>query len=688
MVMIPQGNFGQRVARGPSFAAIEPGAELGNAATRLAGTAVNVQADMVQAETQRRAHELAQAQHEAKEAAAAALKAKTFTALTSARDSLTDLHDEITAGVVDGSVPKDKAVATWAERAGKALDGVGADLPESSRALMRAELDGTAARMGNSVRKAVTLRDRQDVTAGISQTLEYLQRQYKGDPALATQQAMGLIDQLGPHSTLNAEQLAKLRQGWKEGTQYTAGYELVSAGRNDRKALDAAEKAIGSGLPDLDPQKRATLLDRVASYRFQLDQRAELAAQRAQREAERRMRQAEAAFNTFQGLADKGTVLAPEYIDQALQLTAGTPYQGGIKALAEAARDSGGLAAQPLAVQQATLQAVDAQIAQQGRTPELDKRRTQIEKVLRGSQEDLQRDPLRAGLERGVVTELQPIDPAGGLPGLLQQLQQRAPLAQRVQAWAGRPVSPMTADEAARLKAQMDTLPAKERSGFVAAIAQAVGPQQAQGLAAQMDKHDKALGLAFAAGADATTAGRYTSELILKGQAAKADGTSTKGQKQPELKAGAWRAHAAAALDGVFQNAQFSSQVAQAAELIMHGMAAEAGGELSARDMDRAVRLAIAGDIVERNGQKVPVPAGVDADALDKRLESVSVDELRGQAPEGSVLAGGVPLPLADFVKTLPGQQLMAVGRGRYAVLVGGRPVVNGQGKVVVIGVR
>ena len=138
----------------------------------------------------------------------------------------------------------------------------------------------------------------------------------------------------------------------------------------------------------------------------------------------------------------------------------------------------------------------------------------------------------------------------------------------------------------------------------------------------------------------------------------------------------------------MFQNAQFSSQVAQAAELIMHGMAAEAGGELSARDMDRAVRLAIAGDIVERNGQKVPVPAGVDADALDKRLESVSVDELRGQAPEGSVLAGGVPLPLADFVKTLPGQQLMAVGRGRYAVLVGGRPVVNGQGKVVVIGVR
>ena len=57
------------------------------------------------------------------------------------------------------------------------------------------------------MRKAVTQRDRQDVTSGISQTLEYLQRQYRADPAKATQQAMDLVDQLGPHSTLNPEQL-------------------------------------------------------------------------------------------------------------------------------------------------------------------------------------------------------------------------------------------------------------------------------------------------------------------------------------------------------------------------------------------------------------------------------------------------------------------------------------------------
>ena len=55
----------------------------------------------------------------------------------------------------------------------------------------------------------------------------------------------------------------------------------MSAGRADRKMLDAAEKTITTGLPDLDPQKRATLLDRIAGYRMHLDQKAELAAARS-----------------------------------------------------------------------------------------------------------------------------------------------------------------------------------------------------------------------------------------------------------------------------------------------------------------------------------------------------------------------------------------------------------------------
>lgn len=700
MATIPHtGNFGQRVARSAPLPDIRMTDAAAQAGAKLAQGANNVLTDMAEQETRQRLGALAQQEQEAKQAAEAALRVKTLTALGGAKDALTDAADEIGNGVLDGSVPKEKAQATWGERAGKVLQGVGADLPEDRRALVMAELTRDADRFGNGIRKAVTQRDRQDVTAGISQTLEHLQRQYKADPEGATARAMSLIDQMGPHSTLKPEQLAAMRQGWKEGTQYTAAYELITAGRTDRKALDKAEQVISGGLPDLDPQKRATLLDRVAAYRLHLDQKAEVAAQRAQREAERRLKVAEAEFNTFQTMADKGTMLAPEYIDRALQATAGTPYAAGIKALAQQAREVGGLAAQPVATQRAQLQAIDAAIAQQGRTPELDRRRAQVEKVLRGSEQDMERDPLRAGLERGVITELQPLQPGAGLPGMIEQLKQRVPLAQRVGTWAGRPVSPMTADEAAMLKQQLDALPAKDRAGMVAAISQAVGPAQAQGLAAQMDSKDRALSLAFAAGGSFTTPatnmwgapvgeGRLVSELILKGQQARLDGTSTKGQKQPELKSSAWRAHAAAALDGVFPDAQFAGKVRDAAELIMHGIAAEKGGELRRDDMDRAVQLAIGGQVVERNGQRLPLPAGVEPDAFEKRLETITADELRAQAPGDVVLAGGAQVPLAEFVASLPGQQLMPVRRGQFAVLVGGRPVLNAKGQPIIVGVR
>jgi len=511
---------------------------------------------------------------------------------------------------------------------------------------------------------------------------------------------MDLVDQLGPHSTLNPEQLAKLKQSWKEGTQYTAGYELVSAGRADRKMLDAAEKTISTGLPDIDPQKRATLLDRIAAYRLHLDQKAELAAARAQREAERRLKLAEAEFNTFQVMADKGTILDPAYIDRALTATSGTPYQSGVRALAQQAKDMGGLAAQPVQQQQMLLDQVNALIAQRGRSPELDKRKDQIEKVLRGSQQDLDRDGLRAGLERGVITDLKPLDQSGGIPGLIQQLQARVPLAQRVSMWAGRQVSPMTDEEAAQLKHQLDALPAKERSGMVATLAQAIGPQAAQGLAVQMDKKDKGMALAFAFSGSQTTEGRFTSELILRGQQAKADGTSTKGLREPEVKAAGWKAHAAAELDGVFGNAAFTAQVRDAAELIMHGMASETGGRLSRDDMDRAVRLAVGGTLVEHNGRKIPLPAGINADMLEKRLGSITADEIARQTvvpradgqpsdlSKATVRAGGVEVPVAQFVQSLPAAPLMPVRPGEFAVLVGGRPVVNAAGVPIVVRVQ
>jgi hypothetical protein len=519
--------------------------------------------------------------------------------------------------------------------------------------------------------------DRQDVTSGISQTLEYLQRQYRADPAKATQQAMDLVDQLGPHSTLNPEQLAKLKQSWKEGTQYTAGYELVSAGRADRKMLDAAEKTITTGLPDIDPQKRATLLDRIAAYRLHLDQKAELAAARAQREAERRLKLAEAEFNTFQVMADKGTVLAPEYIDRATRATAGTPYQAGIVALARQAVETGGFAAQPLGVQRATLQALDAEIATKGRTPELDKRREKFAKVLAGSEQDLGADALNAGLERGVIARIEPLNLSAGIAGLAQQLGNRSVQASMVETWAGRAVSPLTRQEADGLGGMLRSMPPEQKATALQTLAGTMSAGQAQALAGQLDVHDKALSLALGYGAARTTFDRPVAELILRGQEA----IKAKSIKLDDAAETGLTANFEKELGGAISNPEQAQRVREAARLIWAGKAAE-GQRIDAAN---AVRIAVGGEIVEHNGGKVVLPAGVDESALRQRLQSFTPDAFAGQLPDGKAYVRGQPVDAAQFVASLPGAQLRTLGRGRFAVVSGGAIVTNARMQPVVV---
>jgi hypothetical protein len=665
---------------------VNPGIiDVAGRALQNAGGALTEVGGDIRAEHDRRAHmDMLYAQ----QTRAAAIDAQSITALTTGRDQLADLHDTITQGVIDGSVPKDGAEAAYASKSRELLDNVDQNLPQEARNRVTAQLGGDAARFGNTVRRAVTQRDRMDVTSGIGQTLENLQRSFAADPEGATKQAVDTVDALGPHSTLTPEQQTKTKQAWKENTQYTTGYGLVTAGRNDRKQLDLAEGVITDGLPDLDPQKRAQLLREVETSRMHLDQKDEMAVARAQREWERLMKQAETSYNVMQGMADKGTLLDPQYTQQVMQLTAGTPYQAGVVALAKQAKDGAGWAAQPISSQLAALDQVNSQIATNGRTPELDARKNQLEKITNGSIADVKRDPMRAGLERGVITDLQPMDWSHGMPGVVAQIQQRLPGAQRVGMWAGQPVSPLTADEAEHLQGALSALAPKDRSTMIASIATSIGPQASQGLAAQMDPKDKALGLAFGYAGMQTTFGRYTSELVLAGQKAKADGTSTKGEKSPDLKVSGWQAYITDELGGAFPAETQNTQVRDAAVLIAHAIAAEKGGELSKDDMNRAVTLASGGPVVDLNGRKVPLPAGMDEGMLQRRLKGVSPQELSAQAPGGQVIAGGVPMSLADFTHSLPGQQLLYAGPGKYAVIVSGRPVKSTDGKNILIGVQ
>lgn len=621
--------------------------------------------------------QLEQQQRERQQLYDAAEKQRELIQIDKSTDALRDVHDEIGNQLRSGQIQPDQAEKAFTERATKIVGEALPQMRPQSQELARAHIDRVGMTLGNSVRKLADDQTRHNITAGMQTQLETLQREYRTDPQGATALAMQLIDTQGPLSSLGPEQRAKLAQGWKEQTQFTAAFDAISAGRDDRKALGEAEKFITT-LPDLDPQKRAQLMDRAQTYRMRLDQQDELRAQRAQRLADAQLKRAEAAFTTFQTLADKGGVLDPAYVDQVTRETAGTPFQAGVTRLAKQAVETGGFAAQPIQQQRAALQALDTQIAQQGRNPALDKHREKLERVLRASEADVKADPLNAALQRGVITEVAPLSLAGGVAGMVQQLGARSEQARTVETWAGAPVSPLLKSEADNLAGMLRSMPADQRATALEVLSRTMTPRQAQALAGQLDGSDKALGLALAYGAAQTTFDRPVSELILRGQIALKEAKTVKLDDKAEE---GLTAQLDKAMGGAIANPEQAMRVREAAKLIWAGKAAE-GQRI---DPANAMRLALGGDVADHNGAKVVLPAGMDEAALRQRLQSFTPDAFAGQLPDGKVYVRGQPMDAAQFVANLPGAQLRTLARGRFAVVSGGAVVTNARLQPVVV---
>lgn len=460
-------------------------------------------------------------------------------------------------------------------------------------------------------------------------------------------------------------------------------------GREGATAPDAAERVASNPiLSSMTPQALQGLIDKASGLVAQQQAAQDAAMLRAAAEQDRRLKHAEAEFNVFQAMHDKGTALAPGYVERALQATDGTPYQAGIRALAQQAQETGGFARLPASQQRQALAAVDAEIAQNGRSPALDKRREALEKVVRGTEADLKAEPLTAGLQRGVIASFQPIQFGGGIEGLLPQVQQRTQQAAAVGQWAGRPVSPFTSDETRDLFIRIASQPAAQRSQTLAALSQSMPPDQAQALAAQLDsqsKSDQNRGFAAAlqAGADRTTAGRYTSEIILKGMQALQDKTI----KEEKTPVDGWRGKIAKITGEVYRNPREAEFMADKARFILAGKVAE-GASGSERDVTEAINLAAGGIVREHNGQRIPMPVSVETPSQFRdRLKALKPEQLA--LPDGKVYvntgAAVQAMPAAEFLATLPDAKLTYWKRGMYFVQAGGTFAAKADGNPVVI---
>jgi hypothetical protein len=672
MARIPLGNFGNQIAQPGGRVNVNPAAFTAGAEAvqRAAGQVMNV-LEQQQAEEQRQQQLLD--------------RAKAANSVLDREMQVDAIHGEISQQVADGTIHYSDAKNAYSQRIQelgapdvKGLDPVTAE--NLTKGFKRVEFKGE-----NAIEGLVIKSKTADFRAQTDGILDKLGKQagLPGSDMATLGKQLDAMDEIGRQAYGAAWD--KRKQDWKDNSWDAKLNQQAMVARDNLQGITTLQKQITEGdyADKLDSNRRNVLVAKLDGYKTSLIQRQEAAAARAERIAERQLKKAEAEFNTFQGLADKGTILSPEYIDRAVAATKGTPYQAGIVALARQAQETGGIAAQPIRNQEATLTQIDTLIAKNGRTPELDKRREQVSRVLEASRRDLNENGLRAGLERGVITDMAPLDtstPEAFASSISKRLEQ----ADQVGMWAGRAVSPLDATEAASVRNMLDALPPKQKSQAVSTLAQSVGPRAAGAIALQLDKQDKPLALAFATASAKTTEGRFTSELILKGATAIKDGAVMKDDK----KVTGWKATIAQQVDGALPDERAASAVKESAYYIAAGIAAEKGGSVGGDDIARAVRLAVGGSIIERNGKKLPIPAGMDDSEFENRLKNVPASDIMKQAPEGKVRVGGTEMNVADFTTTVPGQELIYAGPGRYAVIVKGRPVTNAAGKPIIIGVQ
>lgn len=297
MARIPLGEFGRASIQPSPVVRSDPTAygagvgqaleQAGSIGMRAAGQEIdanNAQIDRAAREqaaqdkqNERDAQALArQAAAEAKAAAREAARVKALTASATVSNGLNDLHDEIAAGLADGSIDKTKAVEIFTTKAAKLQENGLQSVDPDHRELVNAQLLDNVGRARRSVAGLVTQREKQDIKAGGLAYIEEMQRfaargMKEADQAIANVRTFWSAT--GPMAGEAPDVAAARVQQFAERVRFNQATALVNADPS------AALKALKNPqyLPELDPGARTNLIQTADVRVTQAANRAEVA---------------------------------------------------------------------------------------------------------------------------------------------------------------------------------------------------------------------------------------------------------------------------------------------------------------------------------------------------------------------------------------------------------------------------
>lgn len=429
----------------------------------------------------------------------------------------------------------------------------------------------------------------------------------------------------------------------------------------------------------------------VSQREAQKQAEAERKARMAEIEANRRARAADQAWGVLSTSLMAGhSIDAASPTNQALvSALNGTPYAAAYREmLAESAKRTAA-ALQPIPAQEAQLQSLYARRNAAGTSPELDAEIKRREGVLNAARKEYGDDPLMAATRRGVIQEPAPVQMAN-VDTMLSTIGPRLEQSDVVSTRTGRVESPLMSAEADALKTMFAGMTPDARGAAAYKIASKLGPEKAQALAKQMDDKDPVLSLALGTATQWTGRGRSVAELVFLGAQRFADTKTGRAGEKGDAVRQSLRSSMLEYLDGNTHGV--AAMPAKAREkLVEAGIYINAGLEASGSDSgaERAMRLAVGGDMIDHNGTRIPVPIEVGAGAFRDRLNRYPRQSVEQQAADGFVYStGGRPKGVPEFLADLPTSQLQAAGHGLYYVKSGAGYAVNQQGRPILIEVR
>lgn len=663
MATIPMGNFGNAVARPGPMADIPRGDPIGDASQRVGQIAGNIVEDQAAQERKR--------QEEGKRAAAALALAKTS-------NSMHDAHDEVSKGVQDGTVPLEKASGELSKRIGKIRDeALNGYADPAQRDTMAAHLVGTEGSLQRSLGGVVLKRQQHNAAGSIDSFGEEMQRfAMREGPGKAVANYSAFVRNTAPSAGLDEKAQGRLIQSFTEKTHadFFSNAATAALTSGNVEALRQLRTQIAGKDGDaMDPQRRATLTHTIFGWEQSLLARQDRLANTAAEDARRRFNEAADLFNQGADISMAGGYLAPEFIQKMVETAAGTEMAPRVQNLIASQRTFAGFASLPAAERTARIERHRAERANpaQGVDP-LDEKLlnalvTMDEKLKRQAEEN----PWAAAQAAGVIREAPTFNLAN--PEVtVQAIQQRMAQIGVVENWTGRRASPLQPQEVEQLSKFVRQLPIDQAGTLLGAIGEAMGNgERVAAMAKQLHDKDGTLGLAMMYASAGTSQGRKVAELVLRGEQALKDKSA---RIDPTLETG-WRSTIAKTIRGAYSNREVEDQLVDAAYKIAAARYAEGAGA----DIEQAVKLATGG-IIERNGQKVPLPYGMTERDFEKRLTQLQ-PQLEEQAREGVVYAGRTPIALDAFLASLPQATLVHAGQGLYNVRAGAALVTNAQGK-------